>query len=299
MKSEQLQRMVKEASERLIDDVVAGKSDTLVQYLKAMSRFHTYSLGNMILIALQKPDAQKVAGFHSWKKLGRSVKKGEHGIAILAPMIYRKEGSAETSDINSEEQPKKELEYLSGFKTAYIFDFSQTDGKPLPEHSKVTGDPGQYLEMLKSYVATKGIKLQYSLLPGDTLGLSCGGTIVIKSGLSPAEEFSVMAHEVSHELLHRNSEGKQQCRKTKELEAESVAFVVCYGLGLQTGTACSDYIQLYHGDKAALLESLERIQKTACEILWALKNSPRYVTEDYRAEDEAAKPSPETVSVAA
>lgn len=86
---------------------------------------------------------------------------------------------------------------------------------------------------------------------------------------------------------------------TPSLEAESVAFVVCYGLGLQTGTASSDYIQLYHGDKAALLESLERIQKTACEILWALKNSAKYVEDDYRVENETAKPVSETGALAA
>lgn len=219
MKSEQLKKMVQDAFDRLVEDVEAGKSEALVQYLKSMSRFHTYSFGNMLLIALQKPDAQKVAGFHTWKKkLGRSVKKGEHGIAILAPLIYRKEVPEKTRGINSEEQPQKELKYLGGFKTAYVYDISQTEGKPLPEHSKVTGDPGQYLEMLKSYVAAKGIKLQYNRLPGSTLGLSCGGTIVIKAGLSPAEETSVLVHEIGHELLHRSSEGKQQNRKTKELE---------------------------------------------------------------------------------
>jgi antirestriction protein ArdC len=299
MKSEQLKKMVQDAFDRLVEDVEAGKSEALVQYLKAMGRFHMYSVGNMVLISLQKPDAEKVAGFHAWKQLGRSVKKGEHGIAIMAPLLYRKKLSVGSNDNNSQEPQTKDVEYLSGFKTAYVFDISQTDGRPLPEHSRVTGDPGQYLEMLKSYVVTKGIKLQYNLLPGSTLGLSCGGTIVIKAGLSPAEECSVTVHELAHELLHRNGEGKQQNRKTKELEAESVAFVVCYGLGLQNGTASSDYIQLYHGDKAALLESLERIQKTACEILWALKNSPRYVTEDYRAENETARSATERVPVAA
>jgi len=287
MRPEQLKKTVQEAFDRLVRDIEAGKSQQLKDYLRMMGRFTNYSFGNMLLILMQRPDAQHVAGFWTWKKLGRSVKKGQRGIAILAPMVYRREIPLEGEE--GQEPKTKEVEYLAGFRTAYVFDVSQTEGRPLAEFAQVKGEPGQYLEMLKAYVAVKGIKLDYNLLPGQTLGLSCGGRIVIKAGMTAAEEFSTLVHELAHEMVHRTQESKPFDRKRKELEAEAVAYVVCSGVGLDMNTASADYIQLFSGDKAALQESLERIQKTASEILWALKNSGTYVTADYRQEETTVK----------
>ena len=154
MKRDEVRKVASEAFEKLIRDIEAGKSETLRQYLKAMGRFHRYSVGNAILIGLQKADATHVAGFRAWQRLGRQVKKGEHGIAIMAPVVYRKRTQQDGSDGDAEH------EMIATFKTAYVFDISQTDGKPLPEFARAKGDPGAYLERLERFVSDRGIKLE-------------------------------------------------------------------------------------------------------------------------------------------
>ena len=254
--------------------VEAGKSQKLIEYLKTMGRFHNYSLGNAILICFQKPDATHVAGFRTWKRLGRYVKKGENGIAIMAPIICRKKKSEDGDNKESED------EEVRTFKTVYVFDISQTDGKPLPEFARVNGDPGVYTERLREYITRNGIVLEYSDTIGSADGVSAGGLIKLKKGLTAAEELSVLAHELAHEKLHKNRENMPKDKKVRETEAEAVAFVVCHGIGLEANSASSDYIQLYNGDKKTLMESLERIQKTASEILEAMM--------DKESEDETA-----------
>src|SRR5271156_4210949 len=116
----------------LIEQLEQGHSNALTAYLTAMGRFHNYSFGNILEIARQKPDATRVAGFYAWHQLGRKVKKGEHGIRILAPMIgvrRKKDEDAETG-IRTQNQA-----VLVGFRGAYVFDVSQTEGNPLPDFS--------------------------------------------------------------------------------------------------------------------------------------------------------------------
>ncbi len=263
MNTKHVKKVSEEAFNQLVEAVEVGKSQKLIGYLKAMGRFHNYSLGNAILIGFQKPDAIHVAGYRTWQKLGRHVKRNEKGIAIMAPIIWRKK-------TEQSEEDKEEDETVLAFKTAYVFDISQTDGKSLPEFARVKGDPGVYIERLKDYVTARGIRLEYSDSIGSAEGVSSGGLIRLKKGLSLAEEFSVLAHETSHEILHSDRENMPRDKKISETEAEAIAFVICYGIGLDTNTAGSDYIQLYNGDKKTLLESLERIQKTAAEILEAI-----------------------------
>jgi antirestriction protein ArdC len=263
MKRDELKRAAREALEKLIRDVEAGISETLKGYLKAMGRFHRYSVGNAILIGLQKPDATHVAGFRAWQQLGRHVKKGEHGIAIMAPVVWR--GKAR-DDADKQRHKDPDDEVVSTFKTAYVFDISQTEGKPLPEFARAQGDPGAYLERLERFITDRGIKLER----GDLRiaeGVSVGGTILLKASLAPAEEFSTMVHELAHEMLHQDPANRPKGKTVREAEAEAVAYVVCQGIGLDTNTASSDYIQLYNGDKKTLMTSLERIQRTAAEIL--------------------------------
>jgi antirestriction protein ArdC len=264
MKTSHARKVSEEAFNQLVEAVENGKSQKLTDYLKAMGRFHNYSLGNAILIGFQKPDATHVAGFHTWRKLGRYVKKNEKGIAIMAPIIWHKK-------IEKLKEDEDKDETVLAFKTAYVFDISQTDGKELPEFAHVKGDPGLYIGRLKDYVMNRGIRLEYSDSIGNAEGLSSGGLIRLKKGLTAAEELSVLVHELAHEILHSKKENLPKDKKVRETEAEAVAFVVCYGIGLDTNTAGSDYIQLYNGDKKTLLESLERIQKTAAEILEAIK----------------------------
>jgi antirestriction protein ArdC len=273
MKKDEVRKVTHEAFDQLIRDIEAGRSDTLQTYLKAMGRFHRYSLGNAILIQLQKADATHVAGFRAWLRLGRYVKKGEHGIAIMAPIVYRKAGSKEDDE-----------EIVATFKAAYVFDISQTEGKPLPEFARVRGNPGWLLERLKQFVRAKGIQLEHIELLRIAEGMSIGGTILLKANLSPADEFSVLVHELSHEILHYDPANRPNDRNVWEAEAEAVAYVVCQGIGLDVNTASSDYIQLYNGDKKTLMESLERIQRTAAEILDAV------VTEDEHSVDAGCCP---------
>jgi antirestriction protein ArdC len=267
MKADYARRVSRQAFNELVEAFEAGKSQKLVDYLKTMGRFHNYSLGNAILIGFQKPNATHVAGFRTWQKLGRHVKKKEKGIAIMAPILWRRKIMPE-DDENDEEE--REEETALAFKTAYVFDISQTDGKPLPEFARVNGDPSVYTERLREYVTGKGIKIEYSDAIGSAEGVSAGGLIKLKKGLTAAEEFSVLAHEAAHERLHHSKETMPKDKKVRETEAEAVAFVVCHGIGLDTNSSSSDYIQLYNGDKETLIKSLERIQRTAAEILEAV-----------------------------
>ena len=268
MKTNYARNVSQQAFDELIEAVEGGKSQKLVEYLKTMGRFHNYSLGNAILIGFQKPNATKVAGFRTWQKLGRHVKRNEKGIAIMAPIVRRRK--EKRADDDEENEQKSEDEIAMAFKTAYVFDISQTDGKPLPEFARVNGDPGVYTERLRKYVYSRGIRLEYSDAIGSAEGVSAGGLIILKNGLTAAEEFSVLAHEAAHENLHKNRENMPKDKKVRETEAEAVAFVVCHAIGLDTNGASSDYIQLYNGDKETLIDSLERIQKTASEILEAV-----------------------------
>jgi len=263
MKRDEVRKIAREAFDRLTRDVEAGESDTLKAYLRAMGRFRRYSVGNAILIQLQMPDATHVAGFRAWQRLGRHVKKGEHGIAIMAPIVCRRRAEADDSD----ESDNTDDELVTTFKTAYVFDISQTEGKPLPEFARAQGDPGGCLERLEGFVAERGIRLERHESLRMAEGVSTGGTILLKASLAPAEEFSVLVHELSHEMLHQHPADRPKEKTVREAEAEAVAYVVCQGIGLDVNTASSDYIQLYDGDKKTLMQSLERIQRTAAEIL--------------------------------
>ncbi|MHC4118465.1 MAG: ArdC-like ssDNA-binding domain-containing protein [Planctomycetota bacterium] len=273
MKTNHARKVSEQAFNELVEAVEAGKSQKLVDYLKAMGRFHKYSLGNAILIGFQRPAATHVAGFRTWQRLGRHVKKNEKGIAIMAPIRWRRKTTPDDAD--DEQEPEEETALV--FKTAYVFDISQTDGKPLPEFARAQGDPGAYTERLEEFISGRGIKLERSNLR-IAEGISIGGTILLKASLAPADEFSVLVHETAHEMLHLDPSSRPKDKKVREAEAEAVAFVVCHGIGLDTDSASGDYIQLYNGDKETLMQSLERIQRTAAEVLGAIM-----VTESERA----------------
>ncbi|WP_263352734.1 ArdC family protein [Acidicapsa acidisoli] len=254
----------------LIEQLEQGHSEALTAYLTAMGRFRTYSFGNILEIVRQKPDAQRVAGLYAWNQLGRRVKKGERGIRILAPVIgvrRKKDGEAE-KDIRTQNEA-----VLVGFRSAYIFDVSQTEGKELPELSeRVTGSVGEYRERLVDFILAQGIELEFKESIAPALGVSYGGKIVMLPGQSPAEEFSTLVHEASHELLHRSERRIATTKTVRETEAEAIAFVVGKAIGLNTGRAAADYIHLYFGNAALLTESLEVIQKTSALILAALES---------------------------
>ncbi|MGC1784474.1 MAG: ArdC family protein [Acidobacteriaceae bacterium] len=252
----------------LIEQLEAGHSEALTHYLTAMSRFHNYSFGNVLEIARQMPTATRVAGFWAWKNLGRSVKAGQKGIRILAPIV----GVRRKKDAEAEKDITKQNErVLVGFRNAYVFDVSQTDGVDLPTMHEVSGDPGENLDRLAAFVRSRGIQLVYNPNIAPALGMSYGGRIAILPGQTKAEEFSTLIHETAHELLHKAERRTATTKTVRETEAEAVAFVVGKAVGLVTGSASADYIQLYHGNASLLAESLEVIQQTASVILAALE----------------------------
>ncbi|MGH7743910.1 MAG: ArdC-like ssDNA-binding domain-containing protein [Candidatus Dormibacteria bacterium] len=260
MKVEQAKQITSNAIEQLRQALEAGHSERLNEYLAAIVRFHRYSWHNIMLITSQKPNATHVAGFQAWHKLGRFVKKGEKGILILAPIVRKK------AENNGETEPD-EFSVTVGFRAAYVFDISQTDGQPLPEIGSVNGDPREYRERLAKFVGQQGIALEYSEDIAPARGTSAGGKITLLPGQSPAEEFATLSHEVAHELMHRSERRNSTSKRIRETEAEAVAFVVCSAIGLETGSAAQDYIGLYGGDAKLLSESLEYVQRTAIQIL--------------------------------
>lgn len=260
MKVKEANKIVEEQLEKLAEALKEGKSEAMKKYLSVMSRFHHYSLRNQILIISQREDASFVAGFKSWKKLGRWVKKGQKGIVIIAPLPFTRELGSDC------EEPE------ITFRARYVFDVSQTEGDEMPEPPRVAGEPGEQLEKLKTFAESKKISLEYADDLGGAEGVSKGGAIVIRAGLKKAAEFAVLAHEIAHELLHHREGALKDSKQVLETEAESVAFVVSEAIGLECGTACSDYIKLYRGDTETLAQSLARIQKASAEILDSLLN---------------------------
>jgi hypothetical protein len=275
--------VIAENVQLLIQQLEAGRSEALTHYLTAISRFHQYSFGNVLEIARQMPSATRVAGFWTWKNLGRSVKRGEKGIRILAPIVgvRRKKEEEVEKDIT-----KQNERVLVSFRNAYVFDVSQTDGVDLPALREVTGDPGENIERLAAFLKGRGIQLVYSDDLNGALGMSYGGRIAILRGQSKAEEFSTLVHEVAHEMLHKAERRTATTKTVRETEAEAVAFVVGKAIGLITGSASADYINLYHGNASLLAESLEVIQQTASLLLAALEPPPQ----DEKAAEKTEEP---------
>jgi len=165
MKAEQAKRLTEEHLHRLAQALEAGHSQTLRDYLAVMARFPRYSFRNQLLIASQRPDATRIAGFQTWRHLGRWVKRGEKGIVIVAPLPLRRAEPAQGEDPDP----------LLLFKAVYVFDVSQTDGEPLPELAATQGDPADHLVRLKAAITDRGIRLRYCDDLDGADGASGGG----------------------------------------------------------------------------------------------------------------------------
>jgi hypothetical protein len=277
------QQLIKQAVDYLIHQLEAGKSETLTAYLGAMARFHSYSFGNILQIARQRPTATRVAGIRAWNELGRFVKKGEKGIQILAPII----GHRRKRDAGEQEQDAKPAPMLIGFRAVYIFDLSQTEGADLPEFEhNITGEVGEHRDRMIAFLARQNIKLEFNEKIAPALGVSYGGKIALLPGQSKAEEFTTLVHETAHELLHKAERRTMTTATVRETEAEAVAFIVGKSVGLEMGTASSDYIQMYAGNAALLAESLEVVQRTSAVILAAIQAEEP--TQENKAEAEVA-----------
>lgn len=172
----------------------AGNSAALTAYLNITARFHKYSWTNCLLIAMQRPNATHVAGFRAWLGFGRHVRKGEKGIAILAPIICKRNADADSlqQDGSNTVQP---ISHLVGFCSAYVFDIAQTDGQELPEFATVKGDPAQHLESLKDLTVSHSIALDYD------------------ASIAPANAaVGAMHDETAHRCTLQEMEGVPACR---------------------------------------------------------------------------------------
>jgi hypothetical protein len=286
------QQLVRENVQYLIQQLEAGHSEALTAVLDAMAQFRNYSLGNILAIARQRPGARNVAGMWTWNQLGRRVKRGEKGIAILAPMVGK---SRDTKERNAEAS-SSDKPVLLGFRKVYVWAEEQTEGAPLPGLEAVTGEVGISLDRLREYVNVQGITLEYNESIAPALGMAFGNTIRLLPGQTDAETFTTLVHELAHLMLKHGERRTATTKTVRETEAEAVAFVVAQGIGLKSEQS-SSYIQLYHGNAALLIESLEAVQQTSAVILAAItvEESVSQETPEVSPEgsEPAAEPAPE------
>lgn len=263
--------MIEEGVERV------KSSDQYKQYLKVMSQFHQYSYCNSLLIYSQCPHASYVAGFKAWKILfNRHVIKGSRAIRIIAPFKVKVNKGDDSDD-----QDEKE-EYIFRFKSVPVFDVSQTEGEPLPSLvSEIQGysENGQalldsFLELAKEqdidvdFVNSKEACVLYSGAKGYADPKN--NKIVIKKDMSVNHQLKTMIHEYAHIVLHKESDSS---KKQKEIEAESVAFVVCHAFGLDTSEYSFGYITTWSTNisNEELKNVLKNIQSKAEEIIDSIK----------------------------
>lgn len=255
-KTQELARHMADLANQIITD-----TDKLDQFSKQWSNgFHNYSFGNMLLIFFQKPDATLCAGYHDWLgKHKRYVKKGEHGIGILAPMFFKKSKETETGE--------DEEVTITRFRAVTVFDVSQTDGEPLTlGHSdKVAGDCQLTVDEIARCFDFPVI---YS--NGIENGSTDGKNITLCDRGNKQSILATYFHELAHTQLHFGDDRKEIDRDTKELEAEAVSYIVCASLGIDNQRS-KYYIGHWQGDKEKLGNSGSRIIKTAERIVRAIE----------------------------
>jgi len=241
-----------------IDEVRA--SEAFRMYLDVQARFHRYSWHNSMLIATQRPDATRVAGYKKWQTLGRQVCKGERGIMIFAPCPFHKEIDRGNGDTETQDG--------IFFRVVHVFDVAQTEGDDLPTVDVPTIDivADDLLGRLRDVAGKRSINVEFKPIGGGVFGLSKGGTVEVDNRHATGQQAKTLAHELAHEALHK-ADRTELTRAVAELEAESVAYVVCTHFGLDVEVRSSRYIALWEGDSKALRASLERIAKTARDII--------------------------------
>ncbi len=262
-----------ELKDRLAKLIAALASDTdqvrqselFTAYLRMCGAFHSYSWHNCGLIFSQRPDATRVAGFQTWKKLGRHVVAGSKGIAIFAPMTFKEKTGTEDG---SEQESTRVW-----FRVVYVFDISQTAGEPLPHlPTECTGHGGESLrQRLLAYAAGKGITVETLSINGTAKGYASqkGTRITLSDALTAADRAAVLIYELSHCLLHFGQ--TKPNLKQRELEAEATSFVVASHFGLNPESRF--YLASYGVRASDLLEALPVIQQTAAQIIFACETN--------------------------
>lgn len=266
-------------------------SERYQEYLRFMAKFTNYSARNCMLIALQKPDATLVAAYGKWKQLGRQVSKGETGIRILAPMPYKRK-----QDEQSEEEETEEI----AFKAVSVFDVSQTSGKELP--SMINELDGAVNTEQKNVIMTVlqkavGIPIVFEDIQGTAKGYysASENRIVIRTGMSDAQTLKTAFHECGHKLLHDPEleiQTVHASRSEKEIQAESVAFIVAERFGLDTSEYSFPYIASWSQGKP-----LETLNKVLSEIQSVAKTLTNAIETELQALQEEQSETEEESSV--
>lgn len=284
------------------------ESDRYRNYLTTMSRFHRYSLNNVMLIHAQKPDATLVAGFNKWKNsFGRHVRKGEKGIQILAPTPYKIKQEEQKLDpdtklpmLDDEGKPITEEKEVTipMFKVVSVFDVSQTDGRPLPQiSSTLTGDVAEYEVFLEALHRTSPVPISFQAMePGmDGYFAPKKQKIFLREGMSQVQTICAAVHEIAHSKLHDYEhmteladDGEtilvpgEKSRNTEEVEAESVSYAVCQYFGIETAKNSFGYIAAWSQGKELkeLRASLETINKTSSELITGIEKHYREICKE-------------------
>lgn len=285
---------VAELTERLengIKEVYA--SGSYEQYITSMAKFHQYSYRNALLILLQCPHASQVAGYGTWGQLGRQVKKGEKGIQILAPCNFQRVVERDKIDPKTgrtlygpDGKPLTEKEYAAPnrFRIAHVFDLSQTEGRELSPITPppLTGDVADYTGIYNRLTAISPLPVVQEDFPQNAYGYTSftENKTVVKPGLSQVQTIKTLVHEIAHGKRHQPEdllmEQTPAQKRQKEIEAESIAYVVCQHFGIDTSDYSFSYIAQWGKDEelTVLKASLDAIHTTAREIIDAISPPP-------------------------
>ena len=271
------------------------ESEKYRRYLSVMSRFHRYSVNNTMLIYMQRPDATLVAGYNKWKnQFSRHVKRGEHGITIIAPTPYKKKIEEQKLDPDTKApmldkdgkviMEEKEIE-IPLFRPVKVFDISQTDGKPLPElASSLSGNVQNYEVFMEALRRSAPVPIEFEPMAANMDGYFSPDRqrIAIRAGMSEVQTVSAAVHEIAHSKLHNYAKAQEEAvragdkeppkkkdRNTEEVEAESISYAVCQYYSIQTGENSFGYIANWSQGKELpeLRASLETINKAAGELI--------------------------------
>ena len=285
---------LKEITDRLEQGIAElFESERYKEYLRVMSKFHNYSFNNTLLIAMQKPDASLVAGFSSWKNnFGRNVMKGEKGIKIIAPSPFTVKQEVEKTDpqtgkpvIGKDGKPvteEKEIK-VPAYKVVSVFDVSQTEGRELPDIAvnELTGDVDRFKDFFAALEQVSPVPVGFEKIEGGAHGYYHleEKRIAIDEGMSDLQTLKTAIHEIAHAKLHdidlnapKEEQKPRVDRRTREVEAESVAYTVCQHYGLDTSDYSFGYVAGWSSGKelAELRGSLETIRSTAAEMINAI-----------------------------
>ena len=285
---------LKEITDRLEQGITElFESERYKEYLRVMSKFHNYSFNNTLLIAIQKPDASLVAGFSSWKNnFGRNVMKGEKGIKIIAPSPFTVKQEVEKTDpqtgkpvIGKDGKPvteEKEIK-VPAYKVVSVFDVSQTEGRELPDIAvdELTGDVDRFKDFFAALEQVSPVPVGFEKIEGGAHGYYHleEKRIAIDEGMSDLQTLKTAIHEIAHAKLHdidlnapKEEQKPRVDRRTREVEAESVAYTVCQHYGLDTSDYSFGYVAGWSSGKelAELRGSLETIRNTAAEMINAI-----------------------------